>query len=143
MKFFHMNQIKGAHEFVPILLSKKWVLYKATQGQTFYIGDNPVVLQNQKQYGFRGNLGLAVNGIEIYVPLAKNYTLALFCPSIGEMFEDIAAKLKFLPHFEPPLGRKYIADMLEGMIMGRAVDMPRESIINHNYLQVMFASRFV
>jgi hypothetical protein len=143
LKFFHMRQITDANKFLPYFLDKIWVLYKTSAGFSFYIGDNPIVLQNQNDTGFRGNLGLAVKGIEIYLPIAKNYVLALLCPSIGDMIIDVENKLNMVPNYQPVVGRDYIMQMFRGIRTGAAVQIRAESITNLNYLQVLFSSRFV
>ncbi len=143
LKYFHMRQIMDAERFVPLFLNKIWVLFKSPQGLSFYIGDNPIVLQNINQNKFRGNLGLAVRGIEIYMPIAKNYVLALFCPSYGEMVTDVENKMKMLPEYQPSIGKEYVYQMLEGIKSGSSVELREESVINLNYLQTMFSSRFV
>jgi len=41
--------------------------------RSFYLGDNPVLaLNNTRDFGPYGNIGLAVPGIEIYLPLTSD-----------------------------------------------------------------------
>ncbi len=55
------------------LALRKWVLFECGKDETFIIGDNPVILDNQT-----GDLlGLMVPGIEIYIPLSSSYLLGI------------------------------------------------------------------
>jgi Protein of unknown function (DUF4238) len=47
------------------------------------LSDHPVVLNNHVDHGPYGNIGLAVEGIEIYMPLASDLMLCAFCPTIA------------------------------------------------------------
>ncbi|VAQ96851.1 Uncharacterised protein [Klebsiella pneumoniae] len=64
-------------------LNKDWYLFETTADHPFYVSDNPVVLQNSNDFAPYGNLGLAVRGIEIYLPLSSTLMLALYCPSMA------------------------------------------------------------
>lgn len=66
-----LQLISDAREFVPHFLDKDWVLLRGSRANPFYISDNPVALQNMRDSGPRGNLGLGVPGIEIYLPLSS------------------------------------------------------------------------
>lgn len=73
---------RAINEFPAILMRKKWFLMEATSGGSFLISDHPVVLHNDKTFGPYGNLGLAVPGIQIYLPLSPRLTFAMWCPSL-------------------------------------------------------------
>ncbi len=143
LKYFHMRQIMDAERFVPHFLNKVWLLFRSPPGLSFYIADNPIVLQNANQDKFRGNLGLAVKGIEIYMPIARNYVLALLCPSYGEMAAGAEEKLNMFAEYQFSFGMQYLHQMLKGIKSGSAVEVSKENVINLNYLQTMFSSRFV
>jgi hypothetical protein len=73
LKRNHLLSIQGAlSEFTAIIAGKDFVLAEPAEGRTFYLGDNPVVMANSRDFGPYGNLGLAVLGIEIYMPLAAD-----------------------------------------------------------------------
>jgi Protein of unknown function (DUF4238) len=69
------------------------MLLRARAPESLYISDNPITLFNSKDFGFRGNLGLACFGIEIYLPLSSHLTLAIFCPSHRVEREVLLAKV--------------------------------------------------
>ena len=70
------------------LLIKTWALMNAPSGQSFIIGDNPVTFHNDLDFGPLGNIGFAVKGIQIHLPLAPDLTLAIWCPSISDQFRE-------------------------------------------------------
>ena len=68
---------------LPHILEKSWILYGTTHQHPFYVCDNPVTLYNTvKQNEFMGGEGLAVRGIEIYLPLSDTLCFGLLCPLI-------------------------------------------------------------
>ena len=94
---FALQSIEMAVQFVPHILDKAWILAGTSIGDEFYLGDNPVTLQNRKDFGPYGNLGFAVPGIEIYLPLSSKLCLAWFSVSFIEEFYnglEIAQRLK-------------------------------------------------
>lgn len=68
---------------LPHILGKSWILYGTTHQYPFYVSDNPVTLYNTvNQHELMGGEGLAVPGIEIYLPVSDTLCLGLLCPSI-------------------------------------------------------------
>ncbi|TIP06441.1 MAG: DUF4238 domain-containing protein [Mesorhizobium sp.] len=83
LKREHLLSIQGSiGEYAQIIAAKDFVLAEPSPGRSFYLGDNPVCLANALDFGPYGNLGLAVQGIEIYMPLASDLMLCAWCPSI-------------------------------------------------------------
>lgn len=79
-----MSFRKNTGEFAQLIAEKDFVLQAAAPGRSFYLSDHPVTLHNMRDHGPYGNIGLAVTGIEIYMPLASDLLLCAFCPSIAE-----------------------------------------------------------
>jgi hypothetical protein len=76
-------------EFSNRIAAKDFLLLSAPEGRSFYLADNPVCLHNSEPADpFWGNIGLAVKGIEIYLPLAADLMLAAWCPSILQQIRD-------------------------------------------------------
>lgn len=72
-------------DFAKIISAKDFLLIEAPKGRRFYLSDNPVTIHNSRpQEGFFGNMGLACEGIEIYMPLSSDLQLCMWCPSIIE-----------------------------------------------------------
>jgi len=78
---------KSVVEFGPHIVTKHFVLFKAPEGRSFYLGDNPVVMHNDEDHGPYGNIGLAVRGIQIYMPLSAQLAIGALCPTILEHAE--------------------------------------------------------
>jgi hypothetical protein len=75
------NNLTG---FATCFAVKHLMLFKAASGASFLIGDSPLALHNEKTFGPYGNLGLAVTGIQISLPISSELTLAFWCPSYLE-----------------------------------------------------------
>lgn len=133
-------------QFGPHFASKAWVLFRTAGNHPFIIGDNPLALQNTMDRGPLGNLGLAVPGIEIYLPLTPTRALGCLCPSIIEAMRSAAHRLRGMHHLLPadfvPKKEK-METMIEAVEKGAAVEMSNENIVNLNSLQVRFAERYL
>jgi hypothetical protein len=71
-------------EFAAAICNKDFSLAQAAPGRSFYLGDHPVCMHNARPTDFFGNIGLAVPGIEIYLPLSADLLLCAWCPTILE-----------------------------------------------------------
>ncbi|VAW34880.1 FIG01046273: hypothetical protein, partial [hydrothermal vent metagenome] len=88
-RFLSMKLLaEKATKLLPYFYEKPWLLLRTKRSNPFYISDNPISLQlslqHKNDFGLHGNIGLAVKGIEIYLPLSSTLTLAMYCPSIVE-----------------------------------------------------------
>jgi hypothetical protein len=122
--------VQDSAAFVPLLLDKLWMLARADAAPGFYVSDNPVTLHNSRRFGPRGNLGLAVPGIEIYLPVSADLCLSLYCRTL---FVD-------LPGAEDGTLKRLGRAAANG---GRAVPIQPEHLLFCNSLQVGFSSRFL
>ncbi len=83
LKFLHLGSMqKDIGKYAEVIADKVIMLARAARNRTFYISDNPVTLHDKLDFGPYGNLGLAVKGIEIYLPLSSELMLCALCPSI-------------------------------------------------------------
>lgn len=138
--------VKG--DFVPYFMNKIWFLLETEETNPFFISDNPVVLQNYNDLRPYGNLGLCVKGIEIYIPLSKTLTLAMFCPSHKEAMEDTYKKYSIIKSLRPdmlPKGEEteILLRYISALNTGNSLKIVSDNVINLNSLQVGFSSRFV
>jgi len=106
-----------------------------------------VTLQNglQPKGPFRGNLGLAVKGIEIYLPISSTQTLAFFCRSHQEMIRDGVERMRKSMVWDPSMGEGF-GDLLSWRRAFRTgIPLPSkpDNVLNHNSLQVSYAERYV
>jgi hypothetical protein len=146
------------------LRNKKMMIFKAAPQNEFIIGDNPVTMDNQKDRGFLGNIGLSVPGIEIYLPISKHLTLGFWCPElitevqtmakdIRQMRKNLLAKIvlrsdsiaieakRTLREIEPKLA---IAEKLHDEIQkGGPVTTYPENMDRFNSMQVFYAERYL
>jgi Protein of unknown function (DUF4238) len=122
------------------LQKKHLILYRSDGSLLFCIGDSPVALHNTLNPGdgIRGTLGLAVPGIEVYLPISKDLVLAYMCLSIAVScigLEEEARSMGFTHAHAGPY--------LRAIKHGTAVLMEKEYIRFQNSLQLGFAERFV
>lgn len=149
LKHHGILSVAESPKFAAHFYNKSWLLFQTSNKNPFYISDNPIALQNKKDFGLYGNIGLAVKGIEIYFPLSKSLTLALFCPSIEEELRETFDKYKILLRENPMLISQNFKDpqifeeTMAGFLHNKTVNFTNDNVINHNSLQVKYASRFV
>ncbi|HGW1730948.1 TPA: DUF4238 domain-containing protein, partial [Klebsiella pneumoniae] len=125
-----------------------WYLLETRPEHPFYVSDNPVVLENRNDFGVYGNIGLAVPGIQIYLPLSSTLMLAMYCPSIREQKVREKQHLLHLIARAPDLIPRHMRpfEMLEHV--NRHTDyllMPlsAENVMHYNALQVEYAEQYV
>ena len=70
-------------EFATVIAQKDFVLIAGMPSRSFYLGDSPVCLYNHRDFGPYGNLGLAVEGIQIYMPLSADLMVGAWCPTVA------------------------------------------------------------
>jgi hypothetical protein len=75
------------------IIQKDFLLVELDCAGALLISDHPVVLHNDNPKGHESNLGLAVHGIQIYLPISPSYALAFFCPTIKEELKNGADKV--------------------------------------------------
>ena len=104
-----------------------------------------MTLHNMNDLGPYGNLGFAVPGVELQLPLSSKLNLWIICPTLYEKFEEgyqIALNLKWrhgqsLPQIDSTI------DRVERIRNGKPTVLSGENVIHYNSLQVMFSDRFV
>lgn len=126
--------MSAAEDYAAHFANKIWILGATDSKNPFLIGDNPIGLQNMIDMGVRGNLGLAVRGIEIYLPLSPRRILTMFCPSFEQMFRSRA--MQFGPMSEAH-------QLWQGIESGAPVIYRPENVLNVNAMQIRYAERFV
>jgi hypothetical protein len=143
----HVRNINSlALDFAEHFKNKILMLVKAPHGTEFIISDNPITMHNEMPRTGRGNLGLAVEGIQINMPVSHSLSLTFACPiMMGEIIERVN-KLKVLWSFGlvPRLpGSQEAVELVEAIESGRAREIRPENVDFYNSLQVIQSSRFV
>jgi hypothetical protein len=137
--------INAPSDFGPHFANKTWHLLSTTKKNPFYISDNPLTLQNMKDLKQFGNLGLAVQGIEIYFPISPTRALALWCPTLKQAILAKAHSFKSKRNFFS--GPYEISDQLKKLISalesGKPIEYASENVINFNALQISHAERYI
>ncbi len=141
-----LNQIADSDFEMSIILGKEWLLFETTLDRPFYISDNPVTMYNEADFDDRSNTGIALLGIQIYLPLSATLMLAMVCPSLHDKLKeerDLIYKLivnniggKQLNVFER-------LDFLKDMLDRRLVNIEDWRLIHLNNLQVWRAEHFI
>lgn len=147
-KAMSLMMLAEPNELPVHILDKTWLLFEADAATPFYISDNPVAMQNlvEPKGRFRGNLGLAVPGIEIYLPISSTMTLGFFCRSheaaIRNGVDRMRASFVRDPDF-PMQGFGPLLDWMRAFRTGNPLPSEAENVLNHNSLQVRQAERYV
>ncbi len=147
-KNLFLKMILDQSEVVRHLMGKSWILYKTDMSAPFFISDSPVTLHNHIDMGLRSNLGIALKGIQIHLPLSSTLTLALTCPSIEEtaieskkMVENaIATAPHLLSQLENPLE---LIEFGKGFEDGTPIKQSIENVRFLNSLQVIYSEQYV
>ena len=121
-------------------VDKDWVLFETDPCSPYLIGDHPLVMHNERPAGLRGNVGLTVEGIEIYFPLSPQLTLGMLCHSIGDQIHT-----KLAARHPGTLGNDHsqLARLDEAMTSGTPMHVGADGSTFFNGLQIAHAERFV
>jgi hypothetical protein len=112
---------KHIADFAGIIAQKDFVLISSMPARSFYLGDNPVCLHNDRDHGPYGNLGLAVDGIQIYMPLSSDLMLAAWCPTV------LPESHNMLESAKKEIEREALAALMAGRISAPQMRQQRES----------------
>lgn len=137
-KVIGLRSLAGAHELIPHFLNKAWLLLETTHKNPFYVSDNPIGLHNDLHFGPYGNLGLAVKGIQIYLPISSTLCLNLLCPTIADEFSEAYDNLNSA--IRKPASASAFYD---GLTNGAPIKVVEDNVTMINSLQVTYSSRFV
>lgn len=157
-KFSISFLMSSLRQFSAHFLQKHWFVMCAPEGQSFYLGDNPISLHNNNDFGPYGNIGLAVPGIEIYFPISSKLTVAMWDPANVVMFEnglsnaqgtltqaDSNTDLEQREKLRSAAAR--VIERVPALLRQIKGECPyvadNQEVMFVNSLQVMYASRFV
>jgi hypothetical protein len=141
--------LDASKQFAPHFASKTWLLLQTDRRSPFQIGDNPLALQNSIDMGPYGNIGLAVRGIEIYLPLSPSRALAMWCPSHEDTFRKAASDLRRISTVAPEMVAAHVRDpsgieeTATAMETGHPLRFKPDNVLNFNSLQILYAERYV
>jgi len=145
MKASSVLHIATAVKFLPYLLDKTWSLQVVPPGANLFSSDSPVTLHNERTFGFYGNIGLAVPGIEISLPISSELNLWMTCPSIRRDIRRRYLKAQFhrwiLRRDIPSL--PLIKNLVRSLAGKEVFRLTPANVERLNSLQVARAERFV
>lgn len=145
-----------------LMSSKTSFLAKTTPDKPFWISDHPVVMHNDREFGPYGNIGLAMPGIQIYLPLTSTLLLGLWCTSLADsLYENVEnakhevkdlSVLRVLgrnpntPEIEKQIqNRQTIIDegepLIQALTESSAVQATADNVTFYNHLQVQWSHR--
>ncbi|MEQ1705024.1 MAG: DUF4238 domain-containing protein [Rickettsiales bacterium] len=139
--------------------NRKWLLMKIEHDDIFYLGDQPVVLQNTENPSKAQSLGLDIKGVEAFLPLTPKLALYMPCKSTSDgIISGIENGRNTLDFFKSAkangaypidkhiytLGKiKYLLEKNKGFYNAITTGIPlvciQENIDNLNYLQCAFS----
>jgi hypothetical protein len=141
--------LRAPKDYGPYIAAKSWLLLETDRMHPYIIGDHPLVLHNMRDTRPRGNIGFAVEGIELYFPLSPTLVLAMWCSTHEQMLRKGMQKLGG-PNSKSALFRELYPAAYDGVAsMVRAIDtgLPflgtPDNTLFFNSLQVLYAERFV
>ncbi|MCH8043291.1 MAG: DUF4238 domain-containing protein [Planctomycetes bacterium] len=139
-----LSHIQMAKEFSQHYFDKLWILQRAPDNSPFYTSDNPIALHNLIKSPGRGNLGIISPGVEIYLPISKQFSICFFCKSMFHAMrqelcnaEVIRKRFGCCPDLAP------FEKIIKLMESGDPDLLLPDNVIHQNSLQVLQSSRFV
>lgn len=145
LRLWRLSILSDFKMFTNHFYNKTWFLQASTPTSPFWISDNPISFQNSKRKGERSNIGLEVDGIEVYLPLTKDLTLVLWCGDttkyICEQYKLMEKELEFKKSH--PEQFKYIENVYNCIKNGQVFACTDSNVTNLNSLQVKYSSRFI
>ncbi len=142
------NICNAPSDYGAALIDKDWLLFKTDNKHQYLIGDHPLTMHNMVEREGRGNLGVAVEGIELYFPLSPTLALAIWCPSHRETLKNSLQSIDRLVGASNTKrdwvkAKSDVLAILEALQTGEPLQSNPENIEFFNSLQVSTAERFV
>lgn len=154
---------ESAVGYTRIISLHRWALFRTSIQDPFWISDCPVVMHNDRKFGPYGNIGLALPGIQIYMPLSPTLTLTIWEGSLVDHFrnnhekgQEVLQELKaalatgkvdrlqtqaLVDQYEVQL--PHLAAIVTAFENGGAVDASYENVTFSNSLQYSWSYRFI
>lgn len=133
-----------AKDFGRYYFAKQWMLLKTPPDRSLYISDSPVVLHNTIRRPGRGNLGLNVEGIEIYLPISPTLSLSFFCERTAQRFRNAFPAARILRRIGALRDDDGSSEAVQRAFeTGKPLKLVPANVEFQNSLQVITSSRFV
>jgi hypothetical protein len=143
--------LRNVKPYSQLLADKIWTLFETSESNPFWVGDNPLALHNDRDFGPYGNIGLAAAGIQIYLPLSPTITLGVLCPTIiAEWKANLESKKTEYSTVTDPrvaaLASQLVSNReaeISQFELGGPVLCDADNVTFLNFLQAQWANRFV
>ena len=147
----------AAAELAGMVYSYRWLLFRATKNQSFWISDCPVVMHSHEDFGPYGTLGFGVPGVQITMPLSSEYVLSIWHPKIVRDKQiELEEGSKTAQHFRAsrtlcPNTRLQVLEtalvgirtLLASLDKGGAIQASEDNMEHYNSLQFDWSLRFI
>lgn len=165
LKQQHLNhQLESLNDYAAIIAQKEFFVMTAPESHSFYIGDQPVVLKNDKPQTLgTGHLGIGAPFIQIYLPLSSDVMLCAYDKAVlGELMMrnddglkeiqmEALAKVRnrqltgsqMKAVLDAGRGLDRTNQLMDAIGTGRAVKIEHPQVQHYNSLQAQQAHRFV
>jgi Protein of unknown function (DUF4238) len=140
----------------PLISNRHWMIMKIEHDEVFYLGDNPVVLQNTENPSAKSSLGFDLIGVEAFIPLTPKLALYLPCPSISNQIIEAHENGLLMQRQLWTSGKGQTTEALviakalrgtkplyEAALLGVPVSAQSQSVLNLNYLQCAWAQKHI
>ena len=140
------RMVLTADDLVPHFLNKAWILLESVEDHPFWISDAPLTVHRSGGPDpFIGNMGVALRGAQIYMPLSPRFALNFLCKSVEneilEVHSDVARARELSGQPIDPDDR--VGRMTDGLRLGYPVPCTSAHVDFYNSLQVLFAERWL
>lgn len=144
VKEFGLSSLSSSVDFMPYLLEKDWILMRASTA-SLYISDNPLVLHNSDDHRPYGNLGLAVRGVQLYLPLSGTLALCMCCPSLRSRAESAlsSAQSPLRLHKGADEAVKRLSGFAQALRTSATIHASQANVDHLNSLQVRSSARYI
>jgi hypothetical protein len=143
------NILNAPMDYAPALIDKDWLLLQTDNKHPYLIGDHPLIMHNMVEQKGRGNLGIAVEGIELYFPLSPELVLAIWCPSHRQALIDGIQRFERLDATNSSAATNFASaknealEIINAIQTGKPLRSEPENVEFFNSLQISTAERFV
>jgi hypothetical protein len=149
VKAFSLSFIESAvRDLSPFVFDKDWILVRTATARPYMIGDNPVSMYNQIDSRLRGNIGFAVRGIQISLPIAEDLLLLMACRTIGDDVRRTKGEIERLKTLAPFRDQaiqheKRFKRLIDAFTYGIPDFAQAENVMHFNAQQIRLAERWV
>jgi len=140
-----INMLALGEEVARHFIDKELSLVKAPTDSEFYISDHPVTLYNYFPRHGRGNIGVALDGIEIHFPITPKLCLNFLCRKTLSQVRNRVQHVKLLKSqgLVIPINIADAEKYLNQFDHKECRELQPENIEFHNSLQVSQSIRFL